>query len=95
MWRLFSNDNGLTNVTVAATLENTSLEFIPYLAKLGKRLECKDFGYTDVHGEADIKHAQELYRGLVEEMQYANAPWRTVATAVDKTSNFLESLLKA
>lgn len=93
MWRLFGNDNGLTNVAVAATLENTSLEFIPYLAEIGKRLGCKDFTYTDVHGEADIEHAEELYRGLVEEMQYANVPLRTVATVVDKTTKFLEDIL--
>lgn len=95
MWRLFSNDNGLTNVAIAATLENTSLEFIPYLASLGKRAGCNDFTYTDVHGEADISHAQELYRGLVEEMSQKEGagPWRTVATAVDKTTNFLEEIL--
>jgi len=92
MWRLLGNDNGLTNVAIAATLENTSLEFVPYLASLGKRAGCIDFTYTDVHGKADIAHAQELYRGLVEEMSYANAPWRTVATAVDKTTKFLEDI---
>ena len=92
MWGLFGNDNGLTNVAIAATLENTSLEFIPYLANLGKIAGCTDFTYMDVHGEADIAHAQELYRGLVEEMGNANAPWRTVATAVDKTTKFLEDI---
>ncbi len=92
MWKLFGNDNGLINVAVVATLENTSLEFVPYLANLGKRAGCNDFTYTDVHGEADIAHAQELYRGLVEEMSYANAPWRTVVMAVDKTTLFLENI---
>jgi len=92
MWNLFGNDNGLTNIAIVATLENTSLEFIPYLANLGKRVGCTDFTYTDVHGEADIVHANELYRGLVEEMEYDNVPWETVATAVDKTSKFLEDI---
>ncbi len=74
-------------------LENTSPEFVPYLKELGKKVGCKDFTYTDVHGEADITHAQELYRGLVEEMNYTNAPWKTVATASDNTIKFLEDIL--
>ena len=62
MWSLFVNNCGLTNVAVAATLENISLKFIPYLAELGKRVGCNNFTYTSVHGEADIEHARELYR---------------------------------
>jgi hypothetical protein len=92
MWTLFGNNDSLTNVTIATTLENTSLEFIPYLRNLGKKAGCTDFTYTDVHGEADLKHARELNRGLIEEMGYAADPLKTVAVAVDKTTSFLESI---
>lgn len=93
MWDLLGDGNGITNVAVAATLENTSLVFIPYLAEIGKRAGCSDFAYTDVHGEADIEHAQKLYSGLIEEMDGGIAPWRTVATAVERTASFLEEIL--
>lgn len=93
MWTLFSQKNGLTNTTIAATLENTSPVFIPYLAELSKSLGGRNLAYTDVHGEADVEHARELYSGLIEEMDKANGPWRTVATAVEKTTGFLEKIL--
>lgn len=95
MWTLFAKKDGLMNLAVATTLENTSLVFIPYLDGLGKRLGCKDFTYTKVHGEADLEHARDLYEGLVEEMNHSRASWRTVSTSVDKTVRFLESILKA
>ncbi len=94
MWDLFSKRNGLMNLTVAATLENTSLVFIPYLANLSKKLGCGNSIYTDVHGEADIEHARDLYEGLVEEMNHSPSSWRTVSTAVDKTVGFLEVILR-
>ena len=97
IWSLLRNDNNLTNVTLAATLEHTSLTFIPYLADLGKLLDKRmgggaNFTYTDVHGQEDVAHAQALYQGLLEEMHHAISPWRTVATAVDKTTTFLENI---
>jgi len=93
MWKLIDPKDGLTNVAIAATLENTSLVFIPYLAMLGKRARCQDFTYTDVHGEADIEHAQELHKGLVEEMQLANLSQGSVLNTVDKTTRFLGRIL--
>lgn len=93
MWELFGGRDPIVNVAVAAVLENTSLVFIPYLAHIAKQAGCTDFTYTDTHGEADILHAQELYRGLVEEMTQGINPWRTVATATSRTVEFLEEIL--
>lgn len=94
MWDLFSKNDGLMNLSVAATLENTSLLFVPYLAEMGKKLGCKDFKYTNVHGEADIEHARDLLEGLVDSMKNYTNPWRTISTAIDRTVGFLENILK-
>mgnify|MGYP001611967737 CR=1 FL=1 len=93
MWSLFTRQDNLRNIGIAATLESTSQVFIPYLAEIGRKLRCTNFTYTDVHGEADIEHARDLHEGLVQEMEHSATPWRTVATAVDKTTKFLESIL--
>src|SRR3989344_8007789 len=50
---LVSELSGIKTISLMATLENTSSAFIPFLAELGKKLGCKDFTYTNVHGEAD------------------------------------------
>ena len=93
MWDIFAKKNGIMDLTVAATLENTSLLFIPYLAKIGRKLGCKDFTYTDVHGVADIKHARDLYDGLVEEMGNSNCPVKEIVAAGDQTISFLTKIL--
>lgn len=61
---------GLAGMTVLALLENTSEIFIPVLAAMGKRLDVKDFTYTDVHGAADVEHSQALAKALDEELHY-------------------------
>jgi len=98
IWRLSGNSCSVTNVAIAATLESTSPKFIPYVENLGKKLGCRDFTYTNAHGEADIKHAEELQRGLVEEVTlargYEDRPWNTSASAVNITTEFLESLFR-
>lgn len=92
IWNVFSNKNSLQNITIAAILENTSPIFIPYLAAIGRKLECKDFTYTDTHGLADIEHARELYEGTLEEMKHANNAWSTISNTTDKTISFLEKI---
>lgn len=67
--------SGIKTITLMATLENTSTAFVPFLAQLGKKLGCKDFTYTDVHGEADIEHADQFLQSLTDEQSlgYQNA----------------------
>jgi hypothetical protein len=92
MWKLYAQENGLRAMAVAATLENTSILFIPYLRDLAHKRGGQDFTYTDFHGEADIAHAQDLYQGLVEEMNFNYNP-KNLVTAVAATASFLERIL--
>ena len=59
--------SGIKTITLMATLENTSTAFVPFLAQIGKKLGCKDFTYTDIHGEADIEHADQFLESLTDE----------------------------
>lgn len=67
--------SGLKNITLMATLENTSIVFIPWLAQLAKKLHCNDLTYTDIHGVADIEHADQFLEALTDEQNlgYAHA----------------------
>ncbi|MBI2106582.1 iron-containing redox enzyme family protein [Candidatus Woesearchaeota archaeon] len=83
--------SGIKAITLMATLENTSSTFIPFLAELGKKLGCKDFTYTDVHGEADIEHANQFLEALTDE-QYLGYP--TPEKDIDNTIRITLILLK-
>ena len=67
--------SGIKNVALMAVLENTSAAFIPYLAELAKKLGSEDLTYTDIHGEADIEHANQFLEALSDEktLGYPNA----------------------
>ncbi len=69
-----SENAGLGGLALCAVLEGTSAIFIPDLAKRGAELGCKSFAYTDVHGEADIEHADAFTKALEAEcgMGYSN-----------------------
>ncbi len=83
--------SGLKNITLMATLENTSVAFIPWLVELAKKLGCKDLTYTDVHGEADIEHADQFLEALTDEQSlgYDNSE-----KDIDLTINLTLKLLK-
>ena len=83
--------SGLKNITLMATLENTSASFIPWLAELAQKLGCKDLTYTDVHGEADIEHADQFLEALTDEQSlgYDNSE-----KDIDSTINLTLELLK-
>jgi hypothetical protein len=67
--KLVAELNGVKNIALMTYLENTSAAFIPYLAQLGKQLGCTDFTYTNVHGIADISHADQFLWALEHEMK--------------------------
>lgn len=45
-------------------LERASLSFIPVLKAAGEECGCENFTYTEVHGEADIGHADAFLVAL-------------------------------
>ena len=83
--------SGVKNIALIATLENTSTSFIPYLAELAKRLGCTDLTYTDIHGEADIEHANQFLEALSDEQ---NQGYQSAEKEIDDTLALTLGLLK-
>lgn len=85
--------SGIKTIALMAVLENTSATFIPFLAELGKRLGAKDFTYTDVHGEADIEHANQFLEALTDEksLGYIN-PDKSIDEAINLTIALLRKI---
>jgi heme oxygenase-like protein len=83
--------SGVKNIALMAVLESTSAAFIPYLADLAKRLGCNDLTYTDVHGEADIEHANQFLEALSDEkiLGYQN-PDKDIDDTITLTLNLLK-----
>lgn len=86
--------SGLKNLALMAVLENTSAAFIPWLASLAKQLGATDFTYTDVHGEADIMHADQFAWALEHESEQHERAKESVRDAVDVTVKFLSVLFQ-
>lgn len=90
MRRLVGQMSGAENITLMAMLENSSGVFIPFLADLAKKLGSTNLLYTDVHGVADIKHADQFVWALTYEKEhYADFDLR-----MDKTSEAVLKFLK-
>lgn len=62
--------SGAKNTALMGALESTSAEFIPFLAALAKKLGSSDFQYTDIHGEADVEHADQFLWALSHEQKH-------------------------
>jgi hypothetical protein len=88
---LVSELSGVKNIALMATLENTSASFIPYLAELAKRLGCKNLTYTDIHGEADVEHADQFLEALSDEQ---NLGYQNTEKEIDETISLTLDLLK-
>ncbi len=91
--KMTSELSGLKNITLMAALENTSAAFIPYLAGLAKRCGAQDLTYTNIHGEADIKHANQFLEALTEEqkMKYEN-PKQDIDEAITLSFSLLKKV---
>lgn len=69
--------DGLSLIAVIAVMESASAVFIPFLAELSRNCGGTDFRYTDIHGAADILHAEDCIRALqCEAMCYHDAESR-------------------
>ena len=94
LYKLTGKLNGLANLTVMAVLENTSLVFIPKLKEFGEKLNVKDFTYTDVHGEADIEHAELFALAMIEEGKRFDNSEELINEASRLTMNLLNKIFK-
>ena len=66
--------SGMKIVLMMAFFEGFITRFMPYLADLARRQDSVEKEYTDVHGECDVVHTQELFRALEAEMTLAHDP---------------------
>lgn len=88
--RLVSQMSGAENIALMAILENSSAVFIPFLADLVKKLGSTNLFYTDVHGVADIKHADQFVWALTYEKEH----YPDFDLRIDKTGKTVLELLK-
>ncbi len=81
--------DGLSLIAVIAVMESASAVFIPFLAERSRKCGGTDFRYTNVHGVADVLHAEDCIRALEYEMfQYQDTEHR-VMVAVEQVVEFL------
>ncbi len=86
--------SGLKNLTLMAVLENTSVEFIPFLEKLATQLGSSNKVYTKIHGEADAAHAQQFAWALDHEKDHYEDANSIIDIAMETTLSFLEQVFK-
>ncbi len=96
-----SPPSSLRKIAALAVMENTSLKFIPVLESYARSLGGKDFEYTQVHGEADIEHAKDLYDALRQEFDYLSKDYplgfreKAVRIGATHAAEFLLNILNA
>ncbi len=64
----------LEGLYIMAILENTSVEFIAWMKKASAKLDLTNKRYLDVHGEADIEHADEFINAIEAESKKQKKP---------------------
>lgn len=84
--------SGLKNLTLMAALENTSAVFIPVLAELARNAGSKDLSYTDIHGEADVAHAEQFLWALEYESKHYTDPEVATQMVLELASKLLECI---
>lgn len=91
--KLVAQMSGLKTLTLMAVLENTSGAFIPWLAELAEKCGSSNLKYTDVHGVADMEHAEQfLWAVQCEAVHYTNSKLQ-IDDVISKTSLFLTRIL--
>ncbi len=78
IWDIVGQLSGIHNVALMAVAENTSPAFIPYLEKLAKKRNSLNLEYTQIHGVADIQHAEDFTKALSAEMKYHERPYEAL-----------------
>src|SRR2546425_8322844 len=86
--------SGIKIVLMMAFFEGFITRFMPYFAELAKRQGSAEYEYTDVHGECDDVHTQELFRALEGEMTLTPVPLPP-ATELLEGVGLLRTLIKS
>lgn len=85
--------NGLFLTALSGCIEHTSLEFVPWIARISERLGNRDTEYVDVHGEADISHVEQLAWALSKEAVMHDDPEPQIKAACEMTVTFFKSVI--
>jgi hypothetical protein len=84
--------NGLYNLTVVALLEHTSSVFVPWLAILAKLCGSNNLEYTNIHGVADQKHAEQFLWALEHEATLHRGARKIIEHAIVDAERFLQNI---
>lgn len=84
---------GLFLTVFLGVLESTSAEYIPWLTEISKSLGNTNFRYAEIHGEADISHAEQFNWAAEKESKYYENPDRQVNLGHKIALYYLKGLL--
>jgi len=90
-----STMSGVFIISLVGTLENVSLDYIPWLGAISKRLGNNNMRYVDIHGEADIEHATQFHWALEREAALYPEPEPLMKAGADAAVGFIGALLRS
>lgn len=82
-------------LAVMATLENASLDFVPWLRAAAVRLGSTDLTYADKHGEADVLHADAFVGALESELELCSIATPEQCRGFREAANLLGFIFQA
>jgi hypothetical protein len=85
--------DGLFLIALDGCIEHTSLEFVPWVGRVAHQLGNTSTEYVDVHGEADIGHAEQFVWALEKEAALYEDPDKTIDEACDATVALINGVL--
>jgi len=90
-----SEMSGVFLIALVGTLENVSLDYIPWLGIISERLGNDNMRYVDIHGEADIEHARQFHWALEMEAALHPKPKPLSQAGADSAVSFIRALFRA
>jgi hypothetical protein len=88
-----SRMSGIFTIALLGTLENISLDYIPWLGLLSKRLGNGQMRYVDIHGDADIEHAEQFRWALARESALHDSPEAEASAGAQAAVDFIGRLI--
>lgn len=86
--------SGIKTLTLMAMLETSSCVFVPWLAQLAKKCGSTNLKYIDVHGEADVAHAERFLLAVDCERAHHTASASQIANALEISTRFILTALR-
>ena len=87
--------SGVPSLLSMAFFEGWIQKFMAPLAKLAALQGSTEMEYTDVHGVCDVRHSQELFRGVFLEMErYPVVDGTDIFEGVDLLSALVQNIVQ-